>query len=193
MRVQDRKIELLKLGDSTKEDITILKIRRHATYDEYKGLSDRFGLQEQIGRTLIKTKTSKSDEHVIGIIKNEHKMIFEGVKTLEVVLPRRTMSHIRNDHPERILEQNLIAKAINGPDIIAKDEKWIDENSERKNTYVFIKGIEENKPLGVYVKIETDIQKIKNGYKNWVVTFFRTKKNKLLKKYGDKNLIIKDE
>ena len=52
MRVQDEKIKLLKEGGADKNDISQVKTRRSATYQEYKAFSKEMGLPEQMNRVF---------------------------------------------------------------------------------------------------------------------------------------------
>lgn len=52
MRVQDEKIKLLKIGESSKNDIYEAKQRRAATYKEYKKFSNAMELPEQMNRVF---------------------------------------------------------------------------------------------------------------------------------------------
>lgn len=52
MRVQDEKIKLLKIGESSKNDIYEAKQRRAATYQEYKKFSNAMELPEQMNRVF---------------------------------------------------------------------------------------------------------------------------------------------
>lgn len=52
MRAQDEKIRLLKSGGASREDIHEVKLRREATYQEYKEFSKKMGLPEQMNRVF---------------------------------------------------------------------------------------------------------------------------------------------
>jgi len=52
MRVQDQKIDLLKKGEASKEDIYAIKQRRYATYKKYKEFSEAMKLPEQMNRVF---------------------------------------------------------------------------------------------------------------------------------------------
>ena len=54
MRVQDERIELLKMGNADKADVTIMKNRRTATYNEYKDFAKAMGLPEEMARVFTK-------------------------------------------------------------------------------------------------------------------------------------------
>ena len=54
MRVQDERIELLKMGNADKADVTIMKNRRTATYNEYKEFAKAMGLSEEMARVFTK-------------------------------------------------------------------------------------------------------------------------------------------
>jgi hypothetical protein len=54
MRVQDERIALLKKGNADKADITIMKNRRTATYNDYKEFAKAMGLPEEMARVFTK-------------------------------------------------------------------------------------------------------------------------------------------
>ena len=58
MRAQDEKIRLLKTGGASKEDIHEVKLRREATYQEYKEFSKKMGLPEQMNRVFNSERKS---------------------------------------------------------------------------------------------------------------------------------------
>ena len=58
MRTQDEKIRLLKSGGASREDIHEVKLRREATYQEYKEFSKKMGLPEQMNRVFNSERKS---------------------------------------------------------------------------------------------------------------------------------------
>lgn len=54
MRVQDEKIELLKIGKGDKNDVISIKNRRIATYDEYRNFAKAMNLREDMTRVFTK-------------------------------------------------------------------------------------------------------------------------------------------
>lgn len=59
MRTQDEKIRLLKSGGASREDIHEVKLRREATYQEYKEFSKKMGLPEQMNRVFNENSGGK--------------------------------------------------------------------------------------------------------------------------------------
>ncbi len=138
----------------------------------------------------IKERQNIIQNKQIGEISDENAKVIEDIRSKIVVVPETTSNHIKIDHPERLTEDlNNVSEAINNPTLIAKDERWIKGDLNRENTYIFAKDKGEKAILGVYVKIETAQEKIDLGLYNWVITYFRTKRRKLLNKYEENNLL----
>lgn len=133
------------------------------------------------------SKNSKGANEIADIKKE---LFTNDILITKVDYPKNSILHIKNDHPERIEEKmESIISSIEHPDYIAPD--WDDDHKFRANTYVFAKNMNEKIVLCVYVKIQTDIQKLGNGENNWIITFFRMKRHKFMKKYSSKNLLNK--
>lgn len=74
MRTQDRKMQLLKVGGANQNDITEVKTRRTATYQDYKRFSKAVGLPEQMQRVFNSEKKPKISTS-IETSKKEYKVL----------------------------------------------------------------------------------------------------------------------
>lgn len=153
MKAQDEKIELLKKGGASKEDIYEAKQRRYSTYAEYKKFSKEMGLPEQINRvTNSEIKPRKQDElpipenfkNVTAEYLNSAKP-GEGIVTMEEGYVQNS-SHdseretgawlVKNFGGNVLLKAESKAKGVHSPDAIWHGKNWeFKRVSSRKSIY----------------------------------------------------------